>query len=96
MPPRTASRRCATAGSASVIAAYQRRSVCQQHRAGEKLLIDYCGPTVPFIDTAIGEVVEAQVFVAVWGASSYAYAEATRTQSLPDWIGAQPTGAELL
>jgi len=43
---------------------------------------------VPFIDTATGEVVEAQVFVAVWGASSYTYAEATRSQSLPDWIGA--------
>jgi transposase len=67
--------------------ALQRRSMRQQHRAGEKLFIDYCGPTVPFIDTATGEVVEAQVFVAVWGASSYTYAEATRTQSLPDWIG---------
>ncbi len=67
--------------------AVQRRSMRQPHRAGEKLFIDYCGPTVPFIDTATGEVVEAQVFVAVWGASSYTYAEATRTQSLPDWIG---------
>ena len=65
----------------------QRRSMRQQHRAGEKLFIDYCGPTVPFIDTATGEVAEAQVFVAVWGASNYTYAEATRTQSLPDWIG---------
>ena len=65
----------------------QRRSMRQQHRAGEKLFIDYCGPTVPFIDSATGEVAEAQVFVAVWGASNYTYAEATRTQSLPDWIG---------
>src|SRR5690606_9305920 len=67
--------------------AVQRRSMRQQHRAGEKLFIDYCGPTVPFIDTATGEVIEAQVFVAVWGASNYTYAEATRSQSLPDWIG---------
>lgn len=67
--------------------AAQRRSMRQQHRAGEKLFIDYCGPTVPFIDTATGEVIEAQVFVAVWGASNYTYAEATRSQSLPDWIG---------
>lgn len=65
----------------------QRRSMRQHHRAGEKLFVDYCGPTVPFIDTATGEVVGAQIFVAVWGASSYTYAEATRTQSLPDWIG---------
>ena len=27
----------------------------------------------------------AQLFVAVLGASSYTYAEATQTQSLPDW-----------
>ena len=67
--------------------AVQRRSMRQQHRAGEKLFIDYCGPTVPFIDTATGEMIEAQVFVAVWGASSYTYAEAMRSQSLHDWIG---------
>ena len=67
--------------------ALQRRSMRQHHRAGEKLFIDYCGPTVPFIDTATGEVCQAQVFVAVWGASGYTYAEATRSQSLPDWIG---------
>jgi transposase len=29
----------------------------------------------------------AQVFVAVLGASNYTYAEASWTQSLPDWIG---------
>jgi transposase len=28
-----------------------------------------------------------QLFVAALGASSYTYAEATATQSLPDWIG---------
>src|SRR6056297_243814 len=67
--------------------AMQRRSMRQQHRGGEKLFIDYCGPTVPFIDRASGEVVEAQIFVAVCGASSYTYAEASRSQSLPDWIG---------
>jgi transposase len=31
----------------------------------------------------------AQIFVAVLGASNYTYAEATWTQTLPDWIGAQ-------
>ena len=33
-----------------------------------------------------GEIREAQVFVTVLGASSYTYAAATDTQSLPDWI----------
>jgi transposase len=30
---------------------------------------------------------EAQIFVAVLGASNYTYAEATWTQTLADWIG---------
>src|SRR5579864_8351339 len=59
----------------------------QVHRVGEALFIDYCGQTVPVIDAANGEVREAQVFVAVWGASNYTFAEATWSQSLPDWLG---------
>jgi transposase len=62
-------------------------SMRQTHRAGEKLFVDYCGPTIPIVNLATGEVKEAQVFVAVLGASNYTYAEATATQSLPDWIG---------
>lgn len=64
----------------------QKRSMRQHHRAGEKLFIDYCGPTVEIIDPGSGEIRSAQVFVSVLGASSYTYAEATWTQSLPDWI----------
>lgn len=59
----------------------------QTHIAGEKLFVDYCGPTVEVIDCAAGEVRCAQIFVAVLGASNYTYAEATWSQSLPDWIG---------
>ena len=58
----------------------------QVHRAGEKTFIDYCGPTVEILCRQTGEVRRAQVFVAVLGASSYTFAEATWTQSLPDWI----------
>lgn len=65
----------------------QKLSMRQQHTAGEKLFIDYCGPTVEIVDQQTGEVRSAQIFVAVLGASSYTYAEATYTQSLPDWIG---------
>jgi len=59
----------------------------QDHKAGEKLFVDYCGLTVPVVDRATGETYQAQVFVAALGASNYTYAEATQTQSLPDWIG---------
>ena len=58
----------------------------QDHRAGEKLFIDYAGQTAPVVDRQTGEVRQAEIFVAVLGASSYAYCEATWTQSLPDWI----------
>lgn len=65
----------------------QQLSMRQQHRVGEKLFVDYCGPTLPVINPDTGEVRETQVFVAVLGASSYTYAEATWSQSLPDWVG---------
>ncbi len=59
----------------------------QDHRAGEKLFVDYAGQTMPVVDRDTGEIREAQIFVAVLGASNYTYAEATWTQGLPDWIG---------
>ena len=59
----------------------------QTHRAGEKLFVDYAGQTVPVVDSRTGEIREAEIFVAVLGASNYTYAEATWTQGLPDWIG---------
>ncbi len=59
----------------------------QPHRAGEKLFVDYTGQTVPVVDASTGEIRQAEVFVAVLGASNYTYAEATWTQGLPDWIG---------
>jgi len=57
----------------------------QEHRAGEKMFVDYAGQTVPVTDPRTGEVRLAQVFVAVLGASNYTYAEATWTQNLWDW-----------
>jgi transposase len=59
----------------------------QEHRAGEKLFVDYAGQTLEVVDRHSGEIRQAQVFVAVLGASNYTYAEATWTQALPDWIG---------
>jgi transposase len=58
----------------------------QIHKAGEKLFVDYAGMTVNVVDRSTGEIRDAQIFVATSGASSYTFAEATWTQSLPDWI----------
>lgn len=65
----------------------QKRSMRQAHKAGEKCFVDYCGPTVSIVCAETGEIHPAQVFVAVLGASNYTYAEATWSQSLPDWLG---------
>jgi transposase len=76
----------------------QKRDVVlrQQHRAGEKLFVDYAGDTIPVYDGGTGEARRAALFVAVLGASSYTYAEATWTQSLPDWIGSHLRAFEFL
>lgn len=58
----------------------------QEHRAGEKLFIDYAGQTVPIIDLAMGEEIQAQIFIAALGCSSYTFAEASLAQDLPSWI----------
>jgi transposase len=61
-------------------------SMHQTHLAGEKLFVDYAGVTVPIRDRHTGKTRDAQVFVAVLGASSYIYAEATLDQSSPNWL----------
>ena len=73
-----------------------KRSMRQIHRAGDKLFIDYSGDTAAIIDGATGEVRRAEIFVAVLGASSYVYAEATWSQQLPDWIGSHVRCFEFL
>jgi transposase len=60
----------------------------QEHRAGDKVFVDYSGKRLGITDPVTGEVRFAEIFVAVLGASNYTYAEATWSQTLPDWIGA--------
>jgi transposase len=58
----------------------------QQHRAGEKVFVDYSGKKPHIVDRRTGEEVDVELFVGVLGASSYTYAEATRDQKLTSWI----------
>ena len=66
----------------------------QEHRAGEKTFVDYAGATIPIHDPQSGEVHAAAVFVAVLGASSYTFAEATTGQDLRNWIGSHQRAFE--
>jgi transposase len=63
-------------------------SMRQTHVAGDKAFVDFSGKRIPITDPATGTVREAEIFVAVLGASNLTYAEATWSQGLPDWTGA--------
>ena len=60
----------------------------QEHRAGEKLYVDFAGMTVAVTNPETGEVIQTQIFVATFGASNYTYFQAIASQKLPDWIAA--------
>ncbi len=71
--------------------AFERRlspTMRQTHVAGQKAFVDYSGKKIPITDRLTGEIRMAEMFVGVLGASHLTYAEATWTQTLPDWIGA--------
>lgn len=60
----------------------------QEHVAGDKVFVDCSGKKLSIVDPLTGEIREAEIFVAALGASGLSYAEATWTQTLPDWMGA--------
>lgn len=64
----------------------QKRSMRQVHRAGEKLFVDYSGKKPEIVDPTSGEVHEVELFLAVLGASSFTFAEATESQRSADFI----------
>ncbi|MCL4368738.1 MAG: IS21 family transposase [Actinobacteria bacterium] len=60
----------------------------QEHKAGEKLFVDYAGHTVPICDRRTGERKDAHIFVAVLGCSNYTYTEASWGEDLRSWLAA--------
>ena len=69
-------------------AAKKEISMRQVHVGGENLYIDFSGMTASVTSPETGEVTEAQIFVATFGASNYTYFEAVSSQKLQDWIEA--------
>jgi len=63
-------------------------SMRQVHRAGEKLFVDFSGKRPHVVEAKTGEARPVELFVGVLGASGLIYAEATRSQDLPSWVGA--------
>ncbi len=58
----------------------------QEHRAGEKMFVDWAGDTLPILDRRTSEIIPASLFVAVLGASTYTFARATLSQDLGNWV----------
>ena len=56
------------------------------HKAGDKMYVDYAGKTLSIVDMDTGEIKEVQFFVAILGASQYTYAEASMSQQKEDFV----------
>jgi transposase len=63
-------------------------SMHQDHKAGEKMFVDWAADTFPIVDRKTGEISKAYLFLATLGASSYSYAEGFLSRDLPQWITA--------
>jgi len=59
-----------------------------EHKAGDKLYVDFAGEHLSVIDSLTGEVQYVEVFLAVLGASQLTYVEAVPTQQKEDFIAA--------
>jgi len=57
-----------------------------EHKAGEKVFVDFTGKKLHYIDRNTGEVIEVEVFVAILPASQYTFITAVRSQGREDFI----------
>src|SRR5690606_3126566 len=58
------------------------------HKAGDKVYIDFAGKKLQIVDTDSAELRDMEVFVAILGASQLTYVEAVAGQGKEDLIGA--------
>ena len=63
-------------------------SMRMEHKAGDKLYVDFAGDKLTIIDKQSGEVQSVEVFVAILGASQLTYVEAVTSQQKEDFIAA--------
>lgn len=59
-----------------------------EHKAGDKMYVDFVGDRLQLVDEFTGEVKNVEVFVAILGASQLTYIEAVMTQQKEDFISA--------
>lgn len=61
-------------------------SMHMEHKAGDKMFIDFAGETYPYVETDTGEIKQAQFFLSILGASQLTYIEAIESQQVDDLI----------
>lgn len=64
----------------------QKVSMHIEHKAGDKMFVDFTGVRQAIIDQSTGEITEVEVFVSVLGSSQKCYIEAVPSQKKADWI----------
>jgi len=57
-----------------------------EHKAGDKMFVDYAGDKLVIVDRKTGKERTVEVFVAILGASQLTYVEASMSQKSEDWI----------
>lgn len=57
-----------------------------EHKAGDKMYVDYAGDKLEMVDSITGEIIPLEVFVAVLGGSQLTYVEASMSQKTEDFI----------
>lgn len=57
-----------------------------EHKAGDKMYVDYAGQRLSIVDEITGEIKAVEVFVAILGGSQLTYVEASYTQQKEDFI----------
>lgn len=64
------------------------------HKGGDLLFVDFSGDGLEYTNRDTGEVVDVELFVCSWGASSYSYAEGVETQRTGDFVQCHPHAFE--
>lgn len=64
----------------------QKPGMHMDHKAGDKLYVDFAGKKMQYVNPDTGEIHDAEIFVAILGASQLTYVEATASQKLENWI----------
>lgn len=66
----------------------------QAHKPGEKVMVDYSGDGLSVVDRSTGEDRRKELFVMVWPASNFVFAEAQDSQKMSDWTMGHVRGFE--